>query len=358
MFRYAIFPLIALLPIENLSAQPNLRYIDSVRIASQIPELAYAVLSADSVLEQEVIGGPKFLSHQKAKLTHRFRIGSNTKTVTSYLAALLVKEGKLQWGTRFFDLYPELKALSFPAYHALTLKDLITFRAPLIKWTYTDELPRENDIKGNAVQQRYQFISWIFQQPPVLETRTVYWSNPAYVAAGMMLEKASGSTYEELVETFGNSLGMHLAFGQPNEKDTLQPWGHNEHLQPEKPASQPKLNWLSSAGNLQVSLPDYVKFIQLQLKGLAGQSALFTQKEFETFHYGLPDFAYGWKWLKDPDTELTYSFHDGNPGSFLSSVHICQNTGMAFIVFCNVQSPSAGNGLNQVLQHLKSVYRR
>jgi len=89
--------------------QSNIHFADSIRVKYKIPELAYAVVSADSVLELQVMGFQKINTKLKAQLNDKFRIGSNTKTITSYIAELLVKQRKIKMETKFFDLYPELK---------------------------------------------------------------------------------------------------------------------------------------------------------------------------------------------------------------------------------------------------------
>ena len=330
----------------------NRSFADSIRVEFKIPELAYAVITSDTILEIQVLGFQKINTNLKAKFNDKFRIGSNTKTITSYIAALLVKQNKIKWDTKFFDLYPELKEKSNSAYYDLTLQDLITLRAHLIKWTYTNETPTEKEIKGNQRKQRYEFVSWILKQSPDTSTKVTYWSNPSYVAAGLMLEKATGKDYETLVYDLGKELNIEFGFGQPNLKEN-QPWGHNSDLVPEKPDQNYKLNWLSSAGNVNVSLPDYVKFIQLQLKGLSGKSQVFSAEEFNKMHYGLPDFSFGWQNYVDEDTKLQYSHHKGNPGSFLSQIFICKDTDRAYIFFANVQSEEAEKGLSLLFDELK-----
>lgn len=251
----------------------------------------------------------------------------------------MVKEGKIKWETKFFDLYPELKAKGNPAYYNFTLRDFITFRAHLPIWSYGNETPTQKEIKGNDPEQRYEFIKWFFKQNPTIsEKQAVYFSNPSYVAAGLMLEKATGKTYETLIQELGRNLNIDFEFGQPNLKDENQTWGHDENLTPEKPALNYKLNWLSSAGNINATLPDYCKFIQLQLKGLQGKSKLFTEEEFNYMHFGLPEFSFGWNSELNKNNEPQYPFHNGNPGTFLTKVYICKAVDRAFILFANVQS--------------------
>jgi CubicO group peptidase (beta-lactamase class C family) len=336
--------------------QANSLFADSIRLQYKIPELEYAVVSSDSVLEIRSLGFQRINAALKANLEDRFRIGSCTKTITSYIAQLLVKQGKIKWNTKFFDLYPELKTQSNKAYYDVTLQDFLTFRANLMAWTYTYEEPTKKIIKGNEQKQRYEFVAWILQQAPATPERTYYFSNPSYVAAGLMLEKATGKKYETLVAELGESLGVKFDFGQPNLKDINQPWGHNSSLEPEQPALNYKLNWLSSAGNINVDLPGYSKFIQLQLQGLSGRSEIFTSKEFEYFHYGLPEFSFGWKSYIDNNSKLRYSYHEGNPGTFLTKTFICKDIDKAFIIFANVQSDEAENGIVILLDELKKRY--
>lgn len=62
-------------------------WADSIRMVYHIPGLSYAVVSAEKVLALEALGYKKNNSTLIAGLEDRYRIGSNTKTVTSYLAA-------------------------------------------------------------------------------------------------------------------------------------------------------------------------------------------------------------------------------------------------------------------------------
>jgi CubicO group peptidase (beta-lactamase class C family) len=342
--------------IGQFYAQKNSELADNIRIKYKIPELAYAIVSSDSIIEIQALGTQRYNSSYKAKMDDKFRLGSITKTITTYIATLLVKEGKIKWDTKFFDLYPELKSKSNPATYNFTLQDFLTFRAELPVWSYGNETPTQNEIKGNNQQQRYEFIAWFFRQNPVLEKQTIYWSNPGYVAAGLMLEKITGKTYENLVNELGNSLNIDFDFGQPNFKNKNEPWGHDENLNPEKPASNYKLNWLSSAGNISCSLPDYCKFTQMQLQGLSGKSKLLTEEEFNNMHFGLSEFSFGWESEIKEKSKQKYSFHNGNPGTFLTKVYLCKGIDKAFILFANVQSEEADKGLMLLLDELQNQY--
>lgn len=336
-------------------AQRSHAVADSLQKAFHIPELGYAVVSSDQIIEQEVLGYKKINTDRKADLSDKFRIGSNTKAITGMIAARLVKQQKINWDTSFFELFPELKASSNKAYYALSLLDLLSFRTRLIKYTYTNEIPTREQFDGTDEKQRYQFAKWFLAQEPVHEKGKVHFSNLGYVAAGLMLEKASGKSYKELAVELGKALDIEIGFGNPNSTDTLQPWGHNAQLEPEEPGDNYKLNWLLAAGNIKMSLPDYAKFIQLQLLGLKGKSTLLSQKDFEFLHYGLPKFSVGWFWQKDADGDL-FSYNIGNPGTFLTKVFVYKKYDLAFIVFSNAQTTESDQGLDFMFDYLKQSY--
>ncbi len=358
MTRFKVVATLIILFLHGYcNAQNTYRYADSIRKAYKIPELAYAVVSADSIYELRVLGVKKINSKLAATNNDRFRLGSNTKAITGFIAALLVKQKKISWNTKFFDLYPEMKAASKKEYHQLTLLQLLTFRSKLFKYTYTYAEPVKGQFSGNEERQRYQFAQWFFKHEPVQTNDSINFSNLSYVAAGLMLEKVSGKTYKQLVQELGKTLGIEFGFGRPNATDKLQTWGHDASLVPEATSDDFKLDWLLPAGNINCSLPGYVKFIQLQLQGLKGKSKLLTQKEFDFLHYGPTRFSVGWLPAYDKVYGI-FSFNVGNPGTYLSKVYVYRDIRKAFIVFTNAQTDQADIGTEVLLTELKRKYGR
>ncbi len=355
MFKRSLSFIFCLFFFTTARSQQLTAFADSVRIAHRIPALGFAVLSADSVFEMHMLGYRKAGDNTPVQLEDKFRIGSNTKAITGMLAALLVKEGKLGWDTPFFSLFPELKACSKKVYHDMTLLQLLTFRNPMIPYTYSNAQPREDQFRGDPAAQRYQFTAWLLQQPPNPSTDELKLSNAGFIAAGLMLEKASGKTYEQLVKALGRKIGAEFGFGSPNATDASQPWGHNSRLEPEPPSRNIKLEWLQAAGNIHVSLPDYTKFMQWQLKGLQGKARELRGEEFAFLHYGLPRFAVGWFWEKDA-TGRYVSTNTGNPGTFITEVFVMKDLNRAVIFFTNAQTENTYKGLKVLLEAVKKQY--
>lgn len=339
-------------------SQTPINFADSIRIAYNIPELAFAVVSADTVFEWQTLGVQRANTDFTAKPSDRFHLGSNTKAITAFIAALLVEQKQMAWNTKFFALFPELKQKSKAIYQSITLQDLLTFRAKLPAYTYTFARPTKAEIRGDDAQQRLQLATYFLSQKPVPAEKGLTLTNAGYVLAGLMLEKATGKPFRELVKAFGQREGIDFGFDYPNLTDSLQPWGHDEKLTPLPPSANDKLNWLLSAGNVNLSLPDYIKFIQLQLKGLKGETAILSRKTFDKLLFGLPVFSFGWFNRLDPVTNHHTAYNEGNAGAFITQVEIIKETGKAFIIFTNAASGKTKEGTSVLLHHLKTKYGR
>jgi CubicO group peptidase (beta-lactamase class C family) len=335
-----------------MHAQPHKALADSVRLAYKIPALGYAVVSGDAMLEIDVDGLRQLGADRRAALGDRFRIGSNTKAFTGMIAAILVQEGKLAWEMPFFSLFPELKGRANKAYHGLTLLNLVSFRTWFSRWTYSNALPLPRNIKGDAQAQRYNFVRWFLQEKPVYDGVEYNRSNLSFVAAGLMLERASGKSFEQLAIELGQRLGIEVGFGSPNSHDPAGIWGHDAGLVPEGPGDNVRLNWLMAAGNIQLSLPDYCKFLQLQLLGLSGRCPWLPRATFEFLHFGLPDFAVGWFWEVNAAGQRV-SRNLGNPGTFLCRVLVNPAADRAYVVVANCMTDLAHVGTEVLMERIQ-----
>lgn len=171
-----------------------------------------------------------------------------------------------------------------------------------------------------------------------------------------MLEKASGRYYKELVTDFGKTLKIDFRFDYPNLSDTLQPWGHDAELKPLPPFDNYKLRWLLSAGNINVSLIDYIKFIQLQLQGLKGSSDILLKDTFNKLLFGLPTFSFGWFNQIERDTNYHIAYNEGNAGAFITQVQIIKEADRGYIIFTNSATTQTSQGIVILLNYLKSKY--
>lgn len=188
----------ALLLLQTLQAQNLKKIADSLRVENNIPEIGFAVISPDSILEINVSGYHRIdiqNEKTKAKLSDYFHLGSDTKAITGFVAACLIKNNKIKWTTKFFDLFPDWKKQSNPAYYAVTLSDLLSHRARIQPYTSGLEYAELPEFKGDKSEQRKQFSKYLLKEKPVKDTTAIYhYSNADYTIAALMLEKVTGKT--------------------------------------------------------------------------------------------------------------------------------------------------------------------
>jgi CubicO group peptidase (beta-lactamase class C family) len=337
--------------LMHAKAQDLRAFADSLRTVHGVPELGYAVVRADGVLRSEVLGIKQAGTDRPAERTDHFRIGSNTKVVTAYLARQWVERGVLAWDTRLFELVPELQAGSHRAHHDITLLDLLDFRARFLPWTYSDTLPAPATFTGDVAAQRVQLLQWAVQRAPVPKGDGYHFSNLSYVAAGLMLERATGRSYTELVHALGAATGIDLRFGTPNVSDPTDTWGHHADGTPEAPAPNVKLDWLLAAGGISMSLPEHAAFIRMELKRIADLLPRPAPPDLALIRRERPTLALAWRWTEEEDGML-HLYHVGNPGTFLTQVHLHPYADRAYLLYANQQSEEADAALDALYEEL------
>lgn len=342
-------------------SQKTIKIADSIRVKSEIPEMAYAVVTADKVIEQEYLGHHKFdqsTNKDTARSTDYFHLGSNTKAITGFIAAYLVEHGKISWDTKVFDLFPEWKKESDSAYYQVTLQDLLSHRARIEPYTSGLEYQELPQFKGDKAHQRQQFAAYLLKEKPVANKQALYnYSNAGYSIAAAMLEKVTGSTWEQLVEVVINTdLKIKARFGWPNKVSAEEPWGHqmeNNKLTAVPGTTDYNLNLAEPAGDISMTLPDYIKLTQLHLAGLAGKDNVLKASTYDFLHYGLKGYAIGWGNAVKDGVKL--SDHSGSAGTYFCYALFDGIKNKAYIIMINSATAKAQKGVFELLAVLQKM---
>lgn len=344
--------------------------LDSLRVKYNIPAIAYGVIRNDSIIVQNAIGYRNIETKEKVQITDLFHIGSNTKSFTSFLAGKLVEDGRISWNTKFFDLYPEMKAGSNPAYFDITLEQLLSHRARFIQFKNESEVypivDYEKNLSANLTlpEKRVQFIKQVlkYKPIPVYDFHDDRYSNAGYIAAAIMLEKVTGKHWEDLISEVSEKLNLNLHIGWPDEPDRNQPQGH---INPAKwvfdsdktlipiPDILKKYHYFnqyvllcSPAGNTSINVAGFLRFLQLQIDGLNGKDNYLKAETYRHIIASYPDYSLGWA------AELfghTYYHHRGSAGTFNSIAIIVPGQNMGIVVMINTYD---GEGMNEIAQLL------
>ncbi len=336
--------------------QKTVQFADSIRKTFNIPEISYAVIDSKSTLEIAALGKHSTDLQDTATLNDRFHLGSNTKAMTAFIIAKYVEKGKLQWTTKFFDIFPDWQAKSKLGYENITLQDLLSHRAGIQPFQGEGD-PQIPAFKGTTQEKRRQFGEFVLTLEPVKpdEQNPFIYSNAGYTLATLMLEKVTGKSWEQLVEkVFNKDLKLDVKFSWPENQKHKDTWGHiyeNEKLSPVPSATDYNLDYTEPAGDLNIKLKDYIRFIQLNLQGLQGQDNYLKANTYSFIHKGVENYSLGWFNIYENGKEL--STHSGTAGTYYTLVHIDRLTYKAYIIFTNSFNNDTQQGVRLLMRKLK-----
>jgi D-alanyl-D-alanine carboxypeptidase len=334
-----------------------------------IPGIAAIVVNSDSILNIAVTGERKLLSDEKITPNDRFHIGSLTKAFTATITGKLVEEGKIDWDTRFFDIFPELEQFSQEAYCNITLTELLSHRARLKPYTEDPEWEGIPAYQSKSkIERRLEFAIDVLTIPPVnIDPELGYeYSNAGYALATSMLENVSGKEWEALLQEYiFEPLDIKANTGWPGCYGKEQPWGHwllkgNTYLSVQDPKGKYQFaEVLQPAGDLNMSIIDYSKFLQANLKGLHGNDNIITAETYNYIHYSNIDFSsYSIGWGSRQKDGQTFSIHSGSAGTFDSYVLLIKELDLAIVILVNVFAPEVEKVAKKLRNDILKEYKK
>ena len=251
--------------------------VKSAMAGSKVPAVGAVLMRDGTVSALAVQGVRRIDGNATVKPDDVWLIGSTGKVMTVAMVARLVERGLLSWDTPLEALLPDLAVHMNPPYRKVTLLQLLSHRSGL---------PR--DIANLAASEKYftdtraasaqreKFVINALRDKPIAATGSTFaYSNSAFLVAAMIAERATGQSYEALMqrEVFA-PLGMQtVGFGNTGE-------GQNRGHQHGKPMTQmvkfddgaPAM--YAPAGFLHMSLGDWARFNLDQLAGATGRGKL------------------------------------------------------------------------------------
>lgn len=351
---------VMLLHFTGIYGQKTLRFADSIRKVYHIPEMSYAVVNSITTLEIAALGKHSIDLPDTATLNDRFHIGSNTKAMTAFMIARYVEKGKLKWTTKFFDIFPEWITKSKAAYANITLQDLLSHKAGIQPFQGEND-PQIPDFKGTNLERRKQFGQFVLTLEPVKPDgqNPFIYSNAGYTLATLMLEQVTNKSWEQMIEkVFNKNLKLHVKLSWPENQKKKDTWGHsseNDKLKPIPSTYDYHLDYTEPAGDLNIKLKDYIRFIQLNLKGLKGQDNYLKSATYQFIHKGVENYSLGWFNIYENGKEL--SVHAGTGAfTYFTTVHIDRLKNKAYIIFTNSFNTDTQQGVRLLMRKLKENY--
>jgi CubicO group peptidase (beta-lactamase class C family) len=307
------------------------QYIQDAMQSWDCPGLAMAVIQADQVVHQAVLGWRDVANQLPMNADTRFAMASVTKSFTAMSVALLVEDGKLEWDKPVREYMPEF-ILSDPyVTRNITVRDMLSHRTGLPRhdfsaWrldiTRAEFVRRMRHLKFNATfREKFQY------------------NNLMYYAAAALVEKLAGEKWEAFVQKrIFDPLGMKSSNfrpepplpGQPNalgyrvDRDTDgkskglvgTPFGLHTELSP------------GAAGALFSTLADLIQWLKVHVnEGRLRDLQLISPGALKQMHLpqtiipgggvneslmGNTISTYGMGWFIEPYRGYTLISHGGN----------------------------------------------
>ena len=342
--------------------------LESIREKRNLPALAAAVVVDGKIVATGAVGFRKNGAPEKVSVDDKFHLGSVTKSMTATVAAMLVERGKISWATTIGEAFPESKSGIHPDYPGVTLEQLLSHRGGAPGDAPGDLWRNAWAANGTAAEQRLAFVKGLLARGPDAKPGTKFiYSNQGYAIAGVMLEKATGKTWEDLLRSMlFEPLGMTTAgFGAPASVGTVdQPWGHKkkffsrgEPVPPGPGADNPLA--ISPAGAVHCSIGDLAKYAAFHMAGERGKSKLLNAASFKRLHTAVADnedYALGWMVLKRSWAGGRAVMHNGSNTMFYVVVWMAPEKNCAVVVASNIGNDAAFDGCDEVAGTLIGQY--
>jgi len=297
---------------------------------SDIPSMAVAYIQPDATF-YGIDGVVRNDSDEPVRLTDKYHLGSNTKAVTSFLAFRLIEKGEIKLNTKFVDLFPELNGEIRSDYVNITLGDLMSHNAGIRPYTSGMAVNKIPTFAGTTTDKRLSFAKYAMSKKPA---KIGEYSNGGLLIASLMMEKASGKSYEELLDETFTELDLDYFIGFPNKENISQPWGHikeKKNLKALGPDDEYKLpDYFLPAGDLSMSIVDYAKFIQIHINGFLEKDSTLSKDSYKKLFYDKADYSYGWGNQINDKGNLV--FHDGSAGTYYCHTLISTTYNFALII--------------------------
>lgn len=310
------------------------------------PGAAAIVVKDGKIVYHKAFGMASMELGVPMKKDNVFRIGSITKQFTSAAILKLAEEGKLTLDdelTKFLPDYPT-QGKKITVHQLLNHTSGIQSYTDMIAWT---EETRRKDFTPEAMVD-------FFANAPMLSEPGKEWSynNSGYFLLGMIIEKASGMSYEDYVETqFFEPLGMTSSrYGHPDEITARRAQGYMPTDEGYQNATYLSMTQPYAAGSLLSTVEDLSKWylavaagkvISKESLGKAITPTVLADGSTENYGYGLS--------IVDIKGSKGYG-HGGGINGFLTASTYLPEEKVFVAVFSNCNCNDPGGPANILAQ--------
>ncbi len=323
----------------------------------KLPSLCLAVVRENSVVFQIETGVREDQSVIAVNDQMLYQIGSLTKGMVSYVAASLVESGCITWDTPLLQMVPELKGTIHEAYTKVTLADLLSHRAGVT--TYFDAKDLNELTTFEHGKDLLAFALMELKKAPTITTGFDY-SNGGYAVVALMLEKATGKNWKQLLNTYITERhGVTFYHGWPCDSNPMYPLGHTlngDTLKQGRPFEFAAA--IEPSGHISMSLENLIKWSRVHLAILSGSDTTLSKRNRDCMYYGRKEYAMGWYNFEIGGVK--FLSHTGIVDSFFASMGINVDKNQALLFLVNAYGPAVESAANEIymLIHERTMSNR
>ena len=337
-----------------------------------VPAMTAAVVNTKGLVTSNSFGVRKQGTSENVELSDRFPIGSNTKSMTATLAAVMVEASKIDWDTTIGDVWPKATDKDLhPKLRKITLDQLLSHQGGLpgnISDLSSEAWAKHFEEKQSPTLERKGMLKLALSRAPSQPQGKFAYSNLGYAIASAMLETRGQDSFESLMKKHVfDPLEMQSAdFRTLKSAQQLQPpllWGHQaDKGKPVDPRTQGAENpsVYAAAGTVHLSIEDYAKYARWHLASKPAP-VLRSQNSFDHLHkpqvdYNIPGAKYGCGWICiDTPNGLALSHAGSNTNTF-SVIRVLPDADFAAVVCTNSGEAQAFPACDEMISHLMTKY--
>lgn len=242
------------------------------------PAMYASIVDETGVRAIAAVGIKNVDTEEPATVHDRLYLSSITKPMTATMIATLIYEDQTVfpngWDTTVGEVFSDEVDTIHDDHESATIRELLIHEAAVQQ----DPAEWEDDtsLSLTARRLRASLATLATARPGLVQRGTVYYSHAAYMIAGSMAEKLTGSSWEQLMrERIFEPLGMKSAgFGPPilRTDSTNETSGHviDSSALPDivwMPTQEDVHQVMRPSGGIHASMEDLAKFVQLWMNG-------------------------------------------------------------------------------------------
>jgi CubicO group peptidase (beta-lactamase class C family) len=323
-------------------------YVEQSRQKFQVPGCAVAIVHKGEVVFTKGYGHLSVKGEKPVNAQSLFGIMSTTKAMTAAAMALLVDEGKLAWDDQVIDYLPDFRLQDAYVTRDLRIRDLFTHNAGLgntdFLWAFDEKANQDFILHQMRLAK------------PAYPLRGGYtYQNIMYLAAGKVIEKVSGMTWERFMkERIYTPLEMNNTY--PNMAYSMQ--YQNRSIAHQRLDGEiitiPEMSGdpIAPAGATWSTIEDMAKWTQFMLKPSSDEALIKTENKDEltkpqiiipqnqfypTVSLTKPHWTtYGLGWFQQDYRGSMLNFHTGSLDGRTAIVALLKDHEFGFYFFGNL----------------------